>query len=106
MNRRSEKVLRDVQRAGVQLGTAAGGGTIFTEPVLVVNQKAKFIEINQQYAMFDANGQQIAARRQVGQSKAKKVLRLVTQRRPVHDSQARDHRHGGRVLLRSPGRRR
>lgn len=56
----------------------ADGGTLFTEPVLVVNQKAKIIELNNQYSVFDANGRQIAAVNQVGQSAAKKVLRLVS----------------------------
>lgn len=69
--------MRDVQRAG---GAQAvqGGGTIFTEPVLVVNQKAKLIEINNEYAIFNQHGQQIGAVRQVGQNMAKKALRLMT----------------------------
>ena len=33
-----------------------GGGSIFTEPVLVVNQKAKLIELKNQYSVFDQNG--------------------------------------------------
>ena len=77
VNRPSEKIVRDVQRAG---GAAApqGGGTLFTEPVLVVNQKAKLIELNNEYAIFNQHGQQIGAVRQVGQSMAKKALRLMT----------------------------
>ncbi|HEU5149854.1 MAG TPA: phospholipid scramblase-related protein [Iamia sp.] len=55
-----------------------GGGTIFTEPILVVNQKAKLIEITNEYAVYDQHGQQIAAVRQVGQSTAKKVVRALT----------------------------
>jgi uncharacterized protein YxjI len=55
----------------------AGGGTIFTEPVLVVNQKTKLIELNNEYSIFDQNGVQLGAVRQVGQSTAKKVLRFV-----------------------------
>ena len=62
-----------------KVGEAAfqGNGSIFGEPILVVNQKAKLIELNQQYGVFNAAGQQIASVNQVGQSKAKKVLRLV-----------------------------
>ena len=62
-----------------QVGTAAfvGGGTLFTEPILVVNQKAKLIELNNQYSVFNKDGQQIAAVNQVGQSAMKKALRLV-----------------------------
>jgi uncharacterized protein YxjI len=55
-----------------------GGGTLFTEPVLVVSQKAKLIEVNNEYAVYDRNGNQLGAVRQVGQSTAKKVLRVLT----------------------------
>ena len=62
------------------VGEAAfvGGGTIFTEPILVVNQKAKLIELNNQYSVFDQSGGQIASVNQVGQSAAKKAVRLLT----------------------------
>jgi len=55
-----------------------GGGSIFDEPILVVNQKAKVIELNNQYRVFDRNGNQLATVNQVGQSAAKKALRLVS----------------------------
>ena len=73
----AEKVQRQVADQAGLTGSAAGGGTIFTEPVLVVNQKAKLIEVNTEYAVFDQNGNQIAAVRQVGQSAMKKALRFV-----------------------------
>jgi uncharacterized protein YxjI len=63
---------------GLTQPVAGGGGTIFDEPLLVVNQKAKIIELNNQYSVFDQHGRQIAAVNQVGQSAAKKVLRLVS----------------------------
>ena len=56
---------------------AGGGGGILDEPILVVNQKAKIIELNNEYSVFDQHGTKIAAVQQVGQSAAKKVLRLV-----------------------------
>ena len=65
-------------KAGIQPGSVQGGGTIFTEPVLVVNQKAKLIEVNSEYAIFDQHGRQLGAVRQVGQSTAKKILRVLT----------------------------
>jgi uncharacterized protein YxjI len=64
--------------AGLDQPVAGGGGTIFSEPILVVNQKAKIIELNNQYSVFDQHGRQVAAVNQVGQSTAKKVLRLVS----------------------------
>ena len=63
--------------AGV-LPTAAGGGTLFTESILVVNQKKKLIEIVNEYAVYDQSGKQIGAIREVGQNMAKKALRLLT----------------------------
>ena len=74
----AQKVQQQVQqRAGVQ-PTAAGGGTIFTEPILVVNQKAKLIEITNQYSVFNKDGVLIASVSEVGQSKLKKLLRIVS----------------------------
>jgi uncharacterized protein YxjI len=55
-----------------------GNGNLFGEPILVVNQKAKLIELNNQYGVFDQQGRQVAAVNQVGQNAAKKVLRLVS----------------------------
>jgi uncharacterized protein YxjI len=55
-----------------------GGGTLFTEPILVVNQKAKFIEVTNQYAVFSGAGTQIGSVNEVGQSTAKKVLRVLS----------------------------
>jgi uncharacterized protein YxjI len=78
VHRKTEKVQRDVSRAGIEAGEAQGGGSLFTEPVLVVNQKAKLIEINQEFAVYDQHGTQIGAVRQVGQSAAKKMLRFVS----------------------------
>src|SRR5437667_9272114 len=46
VDRPTEKIQRDVAKVGGQTGPTAGGGTVFTEAVLVVNQKAKLIEIN------------------------------------------------------------
>ena len=86
--------------AGITGAAFAGGGTIFSEPILVVNQKAKLIELNNQYSVFDKDGRQIAAVNQVGQSAAKKALRMLssldqfmTHRLEITDNQ-------GQVLLR------
>jgi len=74
----SEKIQSQVtDTAGVQSGVS-GGGTIWDEPVLVVNQKAKLLEVNTEYAIYDQNGTQIGAIRQVGQSALKKVARFVS----------------------------
>jgi uncharacterized protein YxjI len=77
VERATEKIVKDVAKVGAGQ-RPQGGGTIFTEPVLVVNQKAKLIEVNNEYAIYDQNGTQIGAVRQVGQSTAKKLLRVVS----------------------------
>ncbi|MCI2423471.1 DUF2510 domain-containing protein [Saccharopolyspora sp. K220] len=66
------------QRAGVGGAVSGGGGTLFTEPVLVVNQKAKLIEMANEYAVYDQHGRQLGSVMQVGQSGAQKALRLLT----------------------------
>ncbi len=76
VNRDADKIRRDIDKAGGP--GPGGGGTVFTEPVLVVSQKAKIIEINNEYAIFEQSGKQIGAVRQVGQSKVRKVLRVLT----------------------------
>ena len=72
------KVQRQVQQqAGVAAG-GPGGGTLFTEPVLVVNQKAKLIEVTNEYKVMDQGGREIGSVVEVGQSALKKVLRFVS----------------------------
>ena len=75
--RSADKVQRDVARAGAA-PVAGGGGTLFSEPILVVSQKAKLIEVNNEYAIFDQHGTQLGAVRQVGQSALKKAARVLT----------------------------
>lgn len=64
--------------AGIGRDVALGDGTIWGEPILVVSQKAKLIEVNNQYGVYDQHGKQIAFVNQVGQSTAKKMLRVLT----------------------------
>lgn len=78
VNRPTEKLQQDVAKAGVQAGAQQGGGTLFTEPVLVVNQKAKLIEISNEYAVYDQHGRQLGAVREVGQGAVKKAVRLLS----------------------------
>jgi len=78
---------------------AGGGGGVLSEPILIVNQKAKLIELNNQYSVFDQHGNQVAAVNQVGQSAAKKVLRMVSSfdQFMTHQLQVTDP--SGRVVL-------
>lgn len=76
---RPDKVRDQVQRqAGIAPGSAGiGSGTLFDEPVLVVNQKAKLLELTNEYGVYDQQGRQIGAVRQVGQSTLRKAARLL-----------------------------
>jgi len=98
VGRPTEKIMRDVAKVGAT-GAGPGGGTVFTEPVLVVNQKAKLIEVNNEYAIYDANGRQLGAVRQVGQSMLKKAARVLTSydQFMTHKLQVIDH--AGQVVL-------
>ncbi|MFI6963062.1 phospholipid scramblase-related protein [Streptomyces sp. NPDC050255] len=66
------------QQGMPQQGGAPGAGTLFNQQVLVVNQKAKLIEVTNEYSVFDQHGNTIGSVIQVGQSAMRKVLRFVS----------------------------
>jgi len=73
----SAQVQAQVSQSGAA-PVSAGTGDIFSEPVLVVTQKAKLIELKNEYAISDAEGRKIGAVMQVGQSGARKAMRFVS----------------------------
>jgi len=77
---RPDKIQRQVQKqAGIEVDpTMAGGGTLFDTPVLVVNQKAKLIELTNEYAVYDAHGTQLGSVVEVGQNVVRKAVRLLS----------------------------
>lgn len=58
--------------------TAPSGHTLFDSPVVVVNQKGKLVELTNEYRVFDGEGRVLGSVVQAGQSKAKKVVRFLT----------------------------
>ena len=74
----SAKVQAQVAQNTGAAPVSAGTGDIFSEPVLFVSQKAKLLELTNQYSIADAEGRKIGAVMQVGQSGARKALRLVS----------------------------
>lgn len=50
---------------------------IFTEKILVINQVPKYIEATAEYGIYDENGSQIGAVREVDQSSKKKAARAL-----------------------------
>ena len=99
VNRDRARVANDLNRAGVTPVAGGGTGSILTENILIVNQKAKLIEVNNEYAIYDQNAQQIGAIRQVGQSMVKKAARVLTSfdQFMTHKLQVVDN--GGNVIL-------
>lgn len=100
------RVQRQVQQqAGVAAG-GPGGGTLFTEPVLVVNQKAKLIEVTNEYKVMDQNGREIGSVVQVGQGLIKKIIRFVSSldQFMTHKLEIRDAYGQPQLLLTRPAK--
>ncbi|MET8037567.1 phospholipid scramblase-related protein [Streptomyces sp. NPDC005345] len=100
------RVQRQVQQqAGVAAG-GAGGGSLFTEPVLVVNQKAKLIELTNEYKVMDQQGNLIGSVVQVGQNAFKKILRFVSSldQYMAHKLEIRDAHGQPQLLLTRPAK--
>ena len=77
---------------------------LLTEPVLVVSQKVKLIELTNEYKVFDQNGAQIGSVAQVGQSTLKKAARLVSSldQFMTHTYEIRDAREQPVLVLTRP----
>ncbi|MCM3884586.1 phospholipid scramblase-related protein [Frankia sp. R82] len=77
-NHTPERVQRQVREQAGLPAAGPGGGSLFSEPVLVVNQKSKIIEVTNEYAVFDQQGRQIGSVVEVGQSALKKAVRVLS----------------------------
>jgi uncharacterized protein YxjI len=66
------------QPASASQHASVGGPSLYDQPVLVVSQKTKLIELTNEYAVFDAQGQQIGAVVEIGQSNLKKAVRFLS----------------------------
>ncbi|MFI9389383.1 LURP-one-related/scramblase family protein [Streptomyces bauhiniae] len=82
------------------------GGTLFTEPVLVVNQKAKLIELTNEYKVMDQNGRDLGAVVEVGQGVLRKILRFVSSwdQFLTHRLEIRDTQGQPQLLLTRPAK--
>jgi len=101
--RDTERVQQQVARAGATNG-GTGTGDLFAEPVLVVNQKVKLIELTNEYKVFDQHGAEIGSVAQVGQTTLKKVARFVSSldQFMTHHYEIRDAQHQPRLVLTRP----
>lgn len=95
-----ERVQDQVRKTGTDRPSRRGGGTLFSEPILVVNQKVKLIEMANEYAVFDQRGKPLGTVVQVGQTTLKKVARFFTSldQFMTHRLEVRDN--DGAVVLR------
>lgn len=96
-NPHNKKIERQVRQAGITTNAQTGGGTLFTEPVLVVNQKPKLVEVNAEYAIYNQHGQQVGAVREVGQSFLRNAIAPLPNSSRTHRLQIVDHT--GQILM-------
>ncbi|MET7790835.1 phospholipid scramblase-related protein [Streptomyces sp900116325] len=94
------------QQFAPQQGGVPGGASLFNQQVLVVNQKAKLIEVTNEYSVFDQNGNTIGSVVQVGQSVLRKVLRFVSSidQYLTHKLEIRDAYGQPQLLLTRPAK--
>ncbi|MET8402978.1 phospholipid scramblase-related protein [Streptomyces sp900116325] len=94
------------QMAQPQQDGVPGGASLFNQQVLVVNQKAKLIEVTNEYSVFDQNGNTIGSVIQVGQSALRKVLRFVSSidQYLTHKLEIRDAYGQPQLLLTRPAK--
>jgi uncharacterized protein YxjI len=99
------KIREQQRKAGVGQ-TGQGGGTLFSEPVLVVNQKVKLIELASEYSVFDQHGRQVGSVAQVGQSALKKAVRFLGSYDQffTHRFEVRDANHQTVLALTRPAK--
>ncbi|MCU1668604.1 MAG: uncharacterized protein JWP40_1531 [Blastococcus sp.] len=77
----TDHVQAEAQQAAVQapvLPQQATGASLYDQPVLVVSQRTKLIELTNEYAVLDAQGQQIGAVIERGQTSLKKAVRFFS----------------------------
>jgi hypothetical protein len=100
-----DKIREQTRSAGV--GQAGyGGGTLFNEPVLVVNQKVKLIEMANEYGVFDQHGNQLGSVAEIGQSALKKAVRFFSSYDQflTHRLEVRDINHQPVLMLTRPAK--
>lgn len=90
----NKNVERQVRKLGIVDLAQTGGGTLFTEQILVVNQKAKLFERKAEYSVFNQHGHRVGGVRQFGTSMSRMVVGRdnATKRLQVVDAQ------GGPIL--------
>ncbi|MGY1795890.1 phospholipid scramblase-related protein [Geodermatophilus sp. SYSU D00525] len=88
-----------------QYGAQPRRSVLHDQPVLLVNQKTKLVELTNEYAVLAGDGTQIGAVVEVGQSAAKKVVRFMSSldQYLTHRLEVRDA-HGPVLVLTRPAK--
>lgn len=73
-----ELVVDQVERSGIAPPAFAADGTLLGAPILVVNQRTKLLEVTTGYDIFGHDGRRLGSITQFGQSRAKKIVRVLT----------------------------
>lgn len=94
------------QGAHPQQGGGPGAGSLFNQQVLVVNQKAKLIEVTNEYSVFDQHGNTVGSVVEVGQSALRKVVRFLSSidQYMTHRLEIRDAYGQPQLLLTRPAK--
>ena len=71
------QIVAQVEQSGYQPAFEEDG-TLLGASIVVVNQHPKVIEVSTHYEVFDRHGTHLADVRQIGQSRAKRLVRLLT----------------------------
>lgn len=88
---------RQVRKAKVGESKWAGGGTLLSEPVLVVNQTPKLFERRAEYTVYNGHGQQLGTVRQLGRNLLKEWISLRSDDQHERELQVVDNQ--GRILF-------
>lgn len=95
----NKKVVRQAREGGAD-GNRVGGGTLFSEPALVVNQKARLVGSSLEYAIYSQAGQKLGAVEEVRGLGAKASDKFRGRTDDTRSYQLRIVDMNGRVLLR------
>ncbi|MBH0099342.1 DUF2510 domain-containing protein [Salinibacterium sp. NSLL150] len=70
----NKAVQNQIRKHGIETGENGGGGSLFTEQVLVINQRAKLFEQRAEYSIFSQQGVRVGGARQFGMSMSRMVV--------------------------------
>ena len=70
----NKSVLNQIRKHGIEAAENVGGSSLFTEQVLVINQRAKLFERKAEYSVFNQQGVRVGGARQFGMSMSRMVV--------------------------------